>query len=385
MHRRPAAALFSRQTRTGAPFAVQNLRCQEHLAARTAAHSRVVSVPVFIRAEIVLIQKSHSWIVPHLRPIIAYDAVMAERAVVYDDDQLNIPQADFAVDWIPQQASPSGAPTRRSASLRRQLSALNHQRAQDFVHESTYGSTPSVVYQAQPDGTHGNFFPASYRRIAANPGWAARLQKAYTASSRIPHANDRQRRELDCANSSDALLMNIFCHPAAPRSPALRALLGIPCGSPRFGYRTHLPLRGGHVDRTELDMVLQEKDRLLLVEAKLSEGDFQVAPMALMERYAAFEQVFDTDQLPRTSSQHLRSYQLLRSVLAAHSLQASFAVMLDARRTDLLEDVFLVYRTVRSAHLRSRLHVITWQEIAACMPRTLRLFLEQKYGIVANR
>ena len=131
-------------------------------------------------------------------------------------------------------------------------------------------------------------------------------------------------------------------------------------------------------------MILQDADHLLLVEAKLSEGDFQTAPPALMERYPAFDQVFETDVLPRTRD-HLRSYQLLRSILAAHSLQASFTVLLDARRTDLLDDVFLVYRTVRSAGLRSRLHVITWQEIAACVPRSLQQFLAEKHGIVATR
>ena|ERR1700741_5062875 len=36
-----------------------------------------------------------------------------------------------------------------------------------------------------------------------------------------------QRFELDCATSSDALLMNIFCHPRVLSRKPLRALLGI--------------------------------------------------------------------------------------------------------------------------------------------------------------
>ncbi len=323
----------------------------------------------------------------HLRSIIAYNVtVTTERAVVYDDDVLYLPEPDFAETSAPPTApaTSTGRAPRRSQALRHQLSALNQQRATSFAHEATSGSTPSIVYQ-QHGTTHGNFFPASYRRITANPAWSARLEKAYTASSRIPHSNARQRRELDCANSSDALLMNVFCHPTSLRSAALQALLGISQPlSPCFGHRARIPLRDGHIDRTEFDMLLQDADHLLLVEAKLSEGDFQTARPALMDRYSSFKQVFDTDSLPHTHGQ-LCSYQLLRSILAAHHLQASFAVMLDARRTDLVEDAFLVYRTVRSAHLRSRLHVITWQEIAACVPRTLQRFLLEKYGILAAR
>jgi hypothetical protein len=43
-------------------------------------------------------------------------------------------------------------------------------------------------------------------------------------------------KELDCANSSDALLMNIFCPRRALRNPALNSMLGIPSGLvPQFG------------------------------------------------------------------------------------------------------------------------------------------------------
>ncbi len=307
---------------------------------------------------------------------------MTERALLYDEDVLYIPQPDFAEDHAPKPSRATATPPRRSQALRNHLSARNQQRATSFPHESTISNTPSIVYQPADDGTHGNFFQASYRRIIANPAWSARLQKAYTASSQLPHSKARQRRELDCGNSSDALLMNIFCHPTAVRSPALHALLGTSSTSPHFGYRARIPLRSGHVDRTEFDMVLSNAEDLLLVEAKLSEADFQTARPALMDRYQSFEEVFDTADLPRIRGQW-RSYQLLRSILAAHRLQASFTVMLDARRTDLVEDIFLVYRTVHSAHLRSRLHTITWQQIAACVPRTLQTFLESKYGIVA--
>ncbi len=377
--------MFTRQTRAGAALAVQNLRRKENFAAKAATYRRVVAVPVLVRTEVVLIKKTHATMVAHLRHIIAYDEPMLERTVVYDDDLPALPDASIDEEHPPTQTNPRPTARRHAQPLRQHLSALNQQRSVNLAHDATCGTTPSIVYQPAEDGSHGNFFPASYRRITATPAWASRLQKAYSASRRMAHSHARQRHELDCATSSDALLMNIFCHPTVLRSKPLQALLGVSAPQPpQFGVRAHVALRNHHKDRTELDMVLQDADHLLLVEAKLSEGDFQTAPPALMERYPAFDQVFETDVLPRTRD-HLRSYQLLRSILAAHSLQASFTVLLDARRTDLLDDIFLVYRTVRSAGLRSRLHVITWQEIAACVPRSLQQFLAEKCGIVATR
>lgn len=285
------------------------------------------------------------------------------------------------LDGVEEMAAP--IPRRTGSALRRELSARNLQRASAFEHETTWGEVPSVVYAEAEDGSHGNFFPASYRRILAHPEWCLRLEKAYSASRRIAYADRRQRRELDCAASSDALLMNVFCHPTVLRSTRLQALLGVDCVTkPEFGVRARIPLLGGYEDRTELDMVLSCADCDLLVEAKLSETDFQAARPDLLARYQGFAETFDVDLLSRRRGLFL-SYQLLRSVLVAAHRAARFAVVLDSRRTDLIEDVFLVYRAVLSSELRSRLHVITWQEIAACVPRTLQRFLADKYGIEA--
>lgn len=314
---------------------------------------------------------------------------MGERTVEYEEDAPHVPQADFVeVCFDSNDAAPLGEAEedlalvrRRSQPLRRELSVRNQARAADFAHETSYGSMPSVVYQQADDGTHGNFFPASYRRILANPAWAARLQKAYTGSRRIAHSASRARRELDCAASSDALLMNVFCHATALHTAPLQSLLGLSGACvPEFGFRARIPLLDGLADRTEIDLRLASPSGDLLIEAKLSETDFQTARPELMHRYPKFASVFAADVLPRSRGL-LRSYQLLRSVLVAHHLGARFAVLLDARRTDLVEDIFLVYRAVQEADLRSRLHVLTWQEIAACVPRTLQQFLAEKYGI----
>jgi hypothetical protein len=267
--------------------------------------------------------------------------------------------------------------------LRRELSARNRRRGVTIPHEATYGGVPSVVFQEHAGG-HGNFLEASYREILARPDWAARLAKSYSADCRVPWRWDRKRRELDCANSSDALLMNIFCYPEIAQHWPLCALLGVERGlSPVFGYKPQLPVGVGRkgrelVDRTEADMLLGT----LLVEAKLTETSFQSAPMTRMQRYAGFETIFDMDELAVNGSS-IQHYQLVRGVLAANYSGRSFAVLCDARRVDLIEKWFRVMRAVRGCELRSRLAIVTWQEIAATLPAALQEFLDEKYGIVA--
>lgn len=263
-----------------------------------------------------------------------------------------------------------------ASELRREISARNLARGRSLEHEVSCGSSASVVFFEAESG-HGNFHPGSWRRILANPGWKRRLAKVYTASRFVPRAQDRRRHELDCANSSDALLMNVFCYPGVLRRPALCTLLGIEPGlRPEFGFRPAVPLINGKADRTEMDMRLGD----LLVEAKLTESDFQRAPVRLLDRYRDWEEVFHAAQLPIANG-IVRCWQLVRSVLAARALSASFCVLCDARRPDLMESWFEVMRAVRESSLRTRLGILAWQEVGAALPKTLQSFLHEKYGI----
>jgi hypothetical protein len=183
--------------------------------------------------------------------------------------------------------------------------------------------------------------------------------------------------ELDTCTSSDALLMNIFCYPSVLRDARVCALLGVEPGlSPSFGYRARVPLANGRFDRTEVDLRLGN----LLVEAKLTETDFQSAPKRVLLAYRDFSKVFDSRQLPQTG-EHYLSYQLLRNVLAAHAQGGSFCVLLDARRPDLVEAWYAVMRCVKPVELRTELRISTWQEVTDAAPRRLRAFLSKKYGI----
>ena len=265
----------------------------------------------------------------------------------------------------------------RAAALRSELSHRNASRAAAWQAEISYSAQPNIVYRETEAGHHGNFLPAAYRRILQRPDWKARLAKVYTGSRFIPRQADRTRRELECANSSDALLMNIFCYPGVLSRPALCSLLSIERGlDPVFGVRPCIPFLSGSHDRSETDMRLGK----LFVEAKLTEADFQTARQDLVARYRDLETVFDVQRLV-IHNQRFRSCQLIRGALAAHAHQACFVVFCDQRRQDLIEDCFATMSAVRSAELRCRLSVLTWQELAHALPQKLNIFLAEKFGI----
>ena len=246
-------------------------------------------------------------------------------------------------------------------------------------HSFTYGERPAVIFQPYKEGqAHGNFLPASYRAITANAAWRRRLSKVHTqlAKSRSPLRSTRAC-ELDSCTSSDALLMNIFCHPHASRSASFRALLGMNENAiPEFGVRARVPLTNGRFDRTEVDLRLGD----LLTEAKLTESDFQSKQKKYLEPYRDLNDVFDLKLLPHQGEVYF-GYQLIRNVLAAHTQDCSFCVLVDERRPDLKEMWYAVLQAVKPVTLRIRCKMLTWQELAQVLPKNVQTFLATKYGI----
>lgn len=308
--------------------------------------------------------------------------------------------------------------------LRNRVHARNH------PHVESYGANPVIVYLPE-ENLHGNFYPPAYAAITARPEWMRRFDKIHSRSRELPksqHDPQRKWRELDSSMSSDALLMNVFCSPGVLNSLRLLSMLGIESDAdPVFGWRARVPLNNGRVDRTEVDMLWGD----LLLEAKLTESDFQCREPEVVESYRDLDDVFDRNLLPRIPirirrrrqalelaeeftqeweapcegsddvarafqaeiearadaeqpwSPGYQSYQLIRNVLAAHATGSSFCVIHDQRRPELSEAWFEIMRAIKAADLRTRCKVLTWQELVPFLPRGLCEFLDLKYGIVA--
>jgi hypothetical protein len=317
----------------------------------------------------------------------------------------------------------------RANQLRTELMLRNRIYARAHSHIESYGSNPVIVYAPEGD-RHGNFHAPAYAAMASRPEWMRRFDKIHSQCRSLPtspHEESRKWRELDSSMSSDALLMNFFCTPGVIDSIPLQNMLGIDSDAePIFGWKARVPFRSGRADRTEVDMRWGD----LLVEAKLTESDFQSRESSLVESYRDFDLIFDRELLPRVPIRIRRrrqsvelvedftqeweppsedaedvarafhaeietradaqqpwepgyaSYQLIRNVLAAHAADCRFCVIHDQRRPDLREAWFEIMCAVKSSALRSRCKVLTWQELVPLLPEGLQEFLDRKYGIV---
>ena len=290
------------------------------------------------------------------------------------DEEVALSPDDFEAAPLPQARSNWAGWLRRELSERAEHYARTHR----LPHCLSYGQPPTVCFEHYAGSQHGNFLPAAYRAILRNPNWRRRLHKVHSHGHKsLPRHENGVRRELDACTSSDALLMNVFCYPGVPKNGRLCAMLDLSVPTiPDFGFRARVPLASGKFDRTEVDLRIGD----LLIEAKLTEGDFQKAPKPVLRAYRDFDAVFDLEDLPQTDRDFL-SYQLIRNVLAAHASGCSFCVLADARRPELIEAWYAVMKCIRPVDLRLRCKVLTWQELATALPRTLRTFLGEKYGV----
>jgi hypothetical protein len=277
---------------------------------------------------------------------------------------------------MPNEPSPYASLLRSELCARNAAYTIHEQ----LPHVTSYGATPVVVYQPSPCGTkHGNVISASYRSLLRRPQWRRRFQKVHSQAERALPKGECVWKELDSSMSSDALLMNIFCYPGVTKRREVSLMLGTGIGDVlEFGFKPRVPLTAGFVERTEVDMKLG----CVLFEAKLTESGFQTQDARIVEGYRDLKEVFECRKLPRLGREYV-SYQLLRNVLAACAFNLSFCVLLDSRRPDLVEDWYGVMKCVRSADLKTRCKILTWQELSAALPARLQRFLKLKYGIAS--
>ncbi|MFC1600831.1 hypothetical protein ACFL34_00585 [Candidatus Sumerlaeota bacterium] len=283
-----------------------------------------------------------------------------------------------------------------SNALRTEISRLAEEYAGQSpepieFYRSRAETAPVILFPGQcKDGRHGNFHPDSYENILNHEDWGERLLKPHSQKRRLPEKYREDAKELDSCNSSDALLMNVFCHPASRNNKKLAGLFGLESLKEiEFGWSPGVK-KNGEGDHTEIDLRLSgttasgSGERIVLIEAKLSESDFTNKATEVVESYDSLKTVFDTALLPKKGNSY-ESYQLIRNVLAAHEKKTHFFLLCDLRRPDLLQAWWKVYGAIRSRDIRSRCGFRTWQEVAAVSSPGLRDFLKDKYGICTQR
>ncbi len=243
----------------------------------------------------------------------------------------------------------------------------------DYIKEKGISSSKyvkrksAIVFKTLEDGTENpNFNENSLRHISKNQKWKNRLTKKHT------HFKDGTL-EMASSNSSDALLMNIFCHPKFPTWKGPRSILGFANEQPKFGCKPGIEK---HSSPTEIDMTLGD----VIYEAKLTETDFTSKDIQTVQRvYPEMEDVFDLEFLSEGDT--VKHYQLLRNIYAAHKKDKSFIVLLDYRRPDLIKALLEVSKAIKFDTLKRKCGFITWQEISRTVGKDLRKFLSLKYGI----
>jgi hypothetical protein len=181
---------------------------------------------------------------------------------------------------------------------------------------------------------------------------------------------------MQSSNSSDALLMNIFCHPQLVAWKGVADLLGYVPADPVFGLMARVAKQGTDGDATEIDLAIGD----CLVEAKMTEKDFTEKAIPEVLKYTHLQERFHVDLLAREKG-CFQNYQVIRNLLASIQHRRKHVLMCDERRPDLVLRYMATVSCLRDPADRLNCRVVFWQDLARACGKGLRDFLATKYGI----
>ena len=210
--------------------------------------------------------------------------------------------------------------------------------------------------------------PASFDAIRKNAAWLSRTQK--------PHQNLPGEKEIQSSNSSDALLMNIFCHPKLISWEGVVDVLGFKPENPTFGFKALVEKKGTDGDKTEIDMVIGN----YFIEAKLTEANFTKKNVVEVNKYGKLDQHFHSNCLPIQNGCY-QNYQIIRNLLAAIQHKKQHLLLCDERRPDLARSYMEMVCCLRGQHIRKTCRVVFWQEVQRSCGKNLGLFIQSRYGL----
>jgi hypothetical protein len=216
-----------------------------------------------------------------------------------------------------------------------------------------------------------SFCPETYESIKLNKNWNQRIQKKHNFFK-------NGTLEMQSSNSSDALLMNVFCHPSSLNNPKLIDLIGVdkmPCASDLvFGWNPFFENESRN-HPTEVDMKIGQH----IFEAKLTENSFTKKNIDVVFRYPYFSDIFRCDLVKIDQQNRVSGYQLMRNIITAYVHNFNFTVLLDESRKDLINEFLNVKSTIKDDDLKQRVHYITWQSVINTLDHDLLDFMTKKY------
>lgn len=211
--------------------------------------------------------------------------------------------------------------------------------------------------------------------------------KDYSTRTEKTHPNTRTKEpavlEMQSSNSSDALAMNIFCHPGFKKWKGVTNLFEVDnISSVEFGFEAKVLKTNNNKieeDKTEVDVFINKN---IIAECKLTEEDFCIQVKGIVEQYSEFKNVFHIDKLLQTET-HYSNYQLIRNILAANQHSTQFILICDMRRPDLAQSFLQTVTCIKDEYLdlRTNCKIIYWQDLAKVVGGELKSFLSDKYGI----
>lgn len=217
------------------------------------------------------------------------------------------------------------------------------------------------------DSIEMNFEKESFETIENKKEWHVRTQKKHT------HFKDGTL-EMQSCNSSDALLMNIFCNPGFKKWSGPQNLLNISIDHEfEFGWNPQFENEDPK-HPTEIDLKIGNH----IFEAKLTENSFTTKPKSVVHLYRYFKDLFEESCL-LTPKEDIQQYQLIRNILTAYKYNFYFTAIIDSTRIDLMKEIINVLKSVKNYNLRSRINIVTWQEIIDSCGGKLKLYLQEKY------
>lgn len=222
-----------------------------------------------------------------------------------------------------------------------------------------------------------SFHHQSWKTIQENEDYKNRTEKIH------PNTIAKGIYEMQSSNSSDALAMNIFCHPKFMEWKEIYQLFQLPPKfSIEFGFNPKIQKTVNNkieYDSTEVDVFINNS---IIGECKLTESDFTSKSKNVVEQYKEFKNVFYFDKLLQDENQYF-NYQLIRNILAANQHDCRFILFCDMRRPDLAKSFYQTIRCIKDDYLnlRTRCEIIYWQDIAHVVGADLKKFLNEKYGI----